>query len=66
MPDVKNTGASHGPSELVIMTHLAGEAKVAHSTAKWMQARERLVKDADANVDDLIGMQFQYASDRDL
>jgi hypothetical protein len=32
-------------------------------TAQWMQARERLDKDADANLDDLI---FQYLSDRDL
>ena len=33
---------------------------------KWAQARERLVNDVDANVDDLIGTQFQYESDRGL
>jgi hypothetical protein len=60
------TGPGHGPSELVTMTHLAGEAQVADFTAKWMNARERLIKDADANVDDLIDMQFRYESDRYL
>ncbi len=59
-------GPSHGPSERVIMGHLAGEAEVAAFTAAWMQARERLIRDVDANVDGLIGMQFQYESDRGL
>jgi hypothetical protein len=60
------TGPSHGSSELVTMMHTAGEAKVANWTAKWMQARERLDKDAEADLDDLISPQLQYESDRDL
>ena len=61
-------GPSHGPSEMVIMQHTTGngEARVAEWTAKWLKARERLAEDADADLDDLIGMQFQYESDRDL
>jgi hypothetical protein len=59
-------GPSHGPSELVTMMRTAGEAKVADWTANWMQARERLDKDTEADLDDLIGSQFQYESDRDL
>jgi hypothetical protein len=39
---------------------------VTDSMAKWMQARELLDKDPDANLDDLIGLQFQYEADRDL
>jgi hypothetical protein len=61
-----SSGPAHGPSDLVTMRHVAGEAKVGVSRAKFMQARERLRKDADAELDDLIGPQFQYASDRDL
>jgi hypothetical protein len=38
----------------VTLTHTASEEKVANATAKWMQARERLEKDADAPLDDLI------------
>jgi hypothetical protein len=60
------TGPAHGPNELVTMRHVAAEAKVGDAQAKWLQARERLVKDVDANVDDLIGPQFQYESDRYL
>jgi hypothetical protein len=60
------TGPAHGPSELVTMRHMVAEAKVGEATAKWMLARERLLSDADANLDDLTGMQFQYESDRHL
>lgn len=61
-----NIGPAHGPSELVTMTHAPNTQKITSSTAKWMQARERLEKDADADLDDLIGLQFQYPADRDL
>jgi hypothetical protein len=37
------------------MTHNVTEARIARSTAMWMQARERLKKEPDANLDDLIG-----------
>ncbi len=50
-----STGPSHGPSEKITMSYMAAEAKVAKSTATWMQARERLMQDADADLDDLIG-----------
>lgn len=60
-----NVGPAHGPSELVTMMHTAGEEKVASWTAKWMAARERLDKDPDANLDDLI-LQFSHAADRYL
>lgn len=59
------TGPAHGPSELVTMSHTPGEDKVAAWTAKWMQARERLDQDPDANLDDLI-LQFSHEADRYL
>ena len=34
---------------------MAGGAKVAYAKAEWVQARDRLDKDADAKMDDLIG-----------
>jgi hypothetical protein len=61
-----NIGPAHGPSELVVMAHAAVEEKVAAWTANWIAARERLSEDADADLDDLIALQFQYESDRDL
>ena len=60
------TGPAHGPSELVLLTHTAGEERVASWTAKWMAARERLDKDPDANLDDLIGLQSSHEADRYL
>jgi hypothetical protein len=50
-----STGPAHGPSELVTLTHSVTEARIARSTAMWMQARERLERDPDADLDDLIG-----------
>jgi len=52
-----STGPSHGPSELVTLTHNITEARIAGSTSTWMQARERLWQDPDADLDDLIGPQ---------
>lgn len=60
------TGPSHGPSERVTMGHGPSEAKIGHATAQWMQARERLMKDADADLSDLIHSEFQYESDARL
>jgi hypothetical protein len=51
---------------LATMTHLASSMVVEDSTSNWLQARNRLTADVDAELDDLIGPQFQYASDRDL
>jgi hypothetical protein len=48
------------------MTPPVSQAKVGNSTARWMQARERLTQDVDAELDDLLGPQFQYPEDRDL
>lgn len=59
-----STGPAHGPSELVTMGHTASENKVAAWTAKWMQARERLDKDVDAELDDLIS--FEHEADKYL
>jgi hypothetical protein len=55
------TGPAHGPSERMVMQHNVADAKIA-----WMQARERLLADADASLDDLVGTPFQYESDRHL
>jgi hypothetical protein len=56
-----STGPSHGPSEKVTLTHTPddGEAKVVEVTSRWMQARERLLQDAYADLDDLIGPQVE-------
>jgi hypothetical protein len=62
-----NLPSTADPNEyLPTMDHLASEFTVEGSAADWQQARERLFKDADAELDDLIGPQFQYESDRDL
>jgi hypothetical protein len=56
-----STGPSHGPSETVTLAHTpgAGEARVAQSTSRWLEARERLLQNPDADVDDLIGPQAE-------
>jgi hypothetical protein len=62
-----NLPSTADPNEyLPTMRHLASESVVESSTASWMQARNRLSKDVGAALDDLIGPQFQYESDRDL
>lgn len=44
------------PNEyLSSMTHLANDTTVEDSTASWLQARNRLANDVDAELDDLIG-----------
>lgn len=49
-------GSTADPSEyLPMMTHIAADFTVQQSTKDWTQARERLAKDADADLDDLIG-----------
>lgn len=60
------TGPAHGPSERMVLSHGLAEAKIAAASDRWMQARERLLANADAGLNDLIGMQFPYESDRNL
>lgn len=50
-----NTSPGPGPSERIVMQHEANGFKVSEATAKWMQAREKLETDPDAQIDDLIG-----------
>jgi len=52
-----STGPSHGPSEKVTLTHTtgAGEARVGEAIARWTEARERLLQNPNADVDDIIG-----------
>ncbi len=62
-----NTGPGYGPSEPVTMARGADEDAIRRATAAWMQARERLAKDPDADIDDLIGVtELQYPSDANL
>jgi hypothetical protein len=62
-----NTGPGHGPSETVTLTHSASDGKVGRATADWMQARERLASDPNADIDDLIGTPaYLYPADADL
>lgn len=51
------TGPAHGPSEAVVIMHTpgAGEHRVGDAMARWTEARERLLQDPDAALDDLIG-----------
>ena len=58
-------GLGVGMLELTI-THLASDITVEESMANWVQARDRLSQDADAELEDLISPHFQYESDRDL
>lgn len=60
-----NIGAGHGPSESVTMMHAPREDKIGKATADWMQARERLADDPNADIDDLIGAS-QYDADAHL
>jgi hypothetical protein len=48
------TGPAHGPNERTVMQHNVADAKISNATSKWMQARERLIADADADLEDLI------------
>jgi hypothetical protein len=50
-----NTSPGPGPNERIVMQHEANEFTVSDATAKWMQAREKLASDPDAQIDDLIG-----------
>lgn len=50
-----NTSPGPGPNERIMMQHEANEFKVSDATARWMQAREKLASDPDAQIDDLIG-----------
>jgi hypothetical protein len=49
------TGPAHGASELVTLTHTSPEERVSHFTARWLEARERLILNPDADLEDLIG-----------
>jgi hypothetical protein len=62
-----NTGPGYGPSERATMTHSARDDKVEGAKANWMQARERLNSDPNADIDDLVGVPtYQYPADADL
>lgn len=62
-----NTGPGSGPSERVTMARSADEDAIRRATADWMKARERLAKDPDADIDDLIGATgLQYPADANL
>jgi hypothetical protein len=52
-----NIGPSHGPSEKVTLTHTTGdgEARVSEAMARWTEAKERLLQNPDAELDDIIG-----------
>jgi hypothetical protein len=62
-----NTAPNPGPSERILMQHSANEFTTSAATAKWMQAREKLRTDPDAEIDELIGvLTLQYADDANL
>lgn len=41
------------------MDHMASEHAVEESAVNWLEARSRLAADAEAELDDLIGPQFE-------
>jgi hypothetical protein len=62
-----NTAPNPGPSERIVMQHLASEFTTSAATAKWMQAREKLRGNPDADIDNLIGLPtYLYPADADL
>ena len=49
------------------MGHGPDEDAIGRATSDWMKARERLDKDPDADIDDLIGVtELQYPADANL
>lgn len=51
-----NLPSTADPNEyLPMMTHVGTESTVEESSAIWLEARERLAQDVEANLDDLVG-----------
>jgi hypothetical protein len=49
------------------MMHAPREEKIEEAKDNWMRARERLAKDPNAEIDDLVGAPaFQYEADKHL
>lgn len=61
-----NLPSSADPNQyLATMTHVPSDHTVEDATASWLQARDRLSKDAEAELDDLIGPNLDRSDHHD-